>query len=370
MTDLKTFHISRSLIEETFAVRLIENHVVHLPNSYASVVELIAATEGLSYTSSLVHEVLHEIVMTGKLTTIAPTFTFTFTFNCRDGPLEVDYGKETLARHFLLIANYIEEYPEATSIDLDHHSIDVSSILDVLFEHDNDELDDEVLYALQTLTPVTDLYYLLFDLSLRSIDSFLSLLNCIPEVEKRQVVRSYQLQYQEELLQEESPPKRLELPSEGPLAWSLALETVRNYIAYKYVPVLAKSYPSFYFYNMATRMASEELPILRQHLLTSSFADDSGILHFDPDRQFLASFVLSCIEGASWAETGIILAMLGIKDPRLENEKVNRVLPYQVYPPRDRWITRDLWTKLRVSLTNLPLSVEEFEHTLRHFMLK
>lgn len=364
VTNFKTFRVSRRAIEDHFHVKLTDERIAHFPWKYAGVVELVAAINGEPYTPYLVQDILEGLIISGRWNPTVPTFTFL----CSDGLLPVGYSKHTLARHFLLIRGFIEDHPDEHSITVPHSSTDISNIIDTVLGELCEDLTDSTLYALQTLTPVTDMYYLLFGLEPQPPSFVMSVLRGMTEEEKKDMRRSYGLQHRDELIDEHNEEKRLELP-EGELGYCLAFEKIRDYMARCSLRDLVDLYPSFHFYDAARRTRHNALSPLRTHLLTADFTDESGILHDKRDRENLYHYVLYCVDGASRSEVCRILAMLGITAPELENEDLDPMLPYQLSKPSGRWIRKDSWDSLKTRLeSQLAVPLHLFEEIIEPYV--
>lgn len=346
ITNLKSFRFSRRALEVKFGLTLVEWSLVSAMGDYARMLELEGALKDEPYTTMLVYEALG--VLSDPVTVPREVG---FTFNCSDRPIGVEYNKKTLARHFLLIANFIEAYPDETSITVDHSSATIQQVLLTVLEDHPYELTDERLYALQMLTPVSDAYYLLFNLAPRPPSFVLSLLGSLSENERRDILRSYSLQRQYALSTGVGNMSRLELPGGGEgLSIGFAFLTVREYIITHSLPELTDPFPSYIFLNMLIRRYNDEVELpVREFLLKSTFDDDSGFLHSEEDLRLVLGGVALCITHSDWDGICHILTMLGIKHPLLKNEHLHLYLPYQIEASKGPWIGCSEWEVLKNS---------------------
>jgi hypothetical protein len=288
--------------------------------SCAKAIELEAATNGEPYTRYL---------FAGK-----SEVEDRFDFICSDGRVTLLYNKHTIARHSLLVRNFIEDYPSATEMRLDNHtSLSLTRIFHLIIGGIKCSLTDENLYTLQTLTPPTDLYYFFFDLpTTLKPDFVVSILRGITEEERSQILRARSLlaTLDSDLIAPESD--EVELPDQGRgLAIGYAIRNVARYLREVAVPEMVDKYPSYTFHEMVNYDLREtfETPE-KPFLLTHNFDDDSGVLVRKGDRSFLIDEILEYIQSFNWAQCCVLLGMLGVKHPLLGNESVTRMAPYQL----------------------------------------
>lgn len=332
ITPLKCFRVSRSIVEGTFQCMTPESSTVSGP--YAEVIELLAALKREVYTPHIVEMALTNIGI-GKRTLKLKRVSFDIV--CSNGTVTYHYAKETLVRHSLLIKGFIEDHPDATSIDMRNHTThSVNRVLKTILEEGRCCLTREDLYTLQTLTPPTDLYYLLFPLWNGEVegDFIVSLLKGMTEDERQDVLRVHQLSHEIEWSKlyrgEDVDADLRELPAAGRgLAIGYAFNVIREYLRERPIPELTDPFPSYTFYEIVDyghydERNSETL------LLTADFSDDSGLLHDEGSETFLMEEILGHTAVVTWPQACILLAMLGIKDPLLKNEKVERYAPYQI----------------------------------------
>lgn len=346
VTDLKVFRIPLAAIEKRFSCKEPSGRFIYLPRGYATCIELLAAVNGEPFTKSRVDRFLLNHFSYGCASDGWREH-FTFTIVCDDGEYDTRLNKHTLARHSLLIRGFIEEYPEATSIRLPALVEDVRvalSCLTVIHE----ALNDGVVYAMQLLTPVTDLYYLLFPLQDMSPSFITSLLERVTAEERRDLLQVHRARRAIESGQigvwaTDTMP---DVPEGGDcLAIGYTLPRVLAYVEDHSLPGLTEKHPSFIFLISLLRGGD---PLKRKNfLLTSKFDDDSGVLE-DVFVQHITRSLIDTMSLCDWNECKIVLAMLGIKGEALGNVGMETYAPYQLIC--DKKIIRDNLETMRSSL--------------------
>lgn len=332
ITSLRVFRLPRYVVEKTFQCKVAHNKTFFL--DYGEAVELEAAVKKEPYTIHLIERALTNLGV--ELPVIEESYR-SFTFICSDGGVTLSCAKESLARHSLLVRGFIEDHPHENRMELLNHRMDsVERVLKTITGEDCFDLTEEDLYTLQTLTPPTDLYYFLFQLP-QSIKPtmVLSILRAMTDDERHGVLRQHELtlnwaaERRHEGIYIDNDVR--ELPDQGRgLAIAYAFSTVRAYLREVHVPELQDPYPSYSFYEMVNYMAYEHYEVGGSHLLlTADFSDDCGILAKDGE-EYLIEEILGHCAVVKWSNFCIILAMIGIRDPLLKNEHIDRLAPYQV----------------------------------------
>ena len=298
-----------------------------LPTTYGYATEVEAALRGEPYTASLIY---------GSKTNAEDRFTFI----CSDRRLKLNYNKHTLARHSLLVKGFIEDFPEATEIELRNHS--AQSVLQVfmsILRNSRSTLTPDVLDALRCLTPPTDLYYFLFYLPQTIEPHFVvSLLNGMTEEERLQVMDSNRLMSEYEC-------DYGEVPNGGRgVAIGFAIPAVNDYLGMVDIPEMRNLYPSYCFMLRVGALGditdlldeqppSEKLMAARSFLLNTTFDDNSGVLSLTDTKQEVrdgfVDRILFLMKGMTWTDTVKVMTMLGIRGSVFDN-KEERLGPFQL----------------------------------------
>lgn len=327
ITTLKTFRISREVFEFHFGAPLTNYHVMDLGASHGRVEELMAALEGRPYSASLLSDLGYVLLadpdnqgsfFDGKDTS--------FAVRCSDGDVVFDdYTKECMARHFLLIRGFIETHPNENSISINCPMVDVIDVVHSVIDIDTRILTPSVKYALQLLTPVTDLYYLLFDLSQTSNDFIVSILEKLTDEERYELLRSYRLTQRFN-----NNTEYLDLPQEGRgLKIGFALPRVLEVAVKRPIPGLTDDCPSFIFLSSYAFTLPDSLR--KTLLFSSTFNDDSGVLVEEIYNQLIEYLITMAIAVCDWKECCTILYMLGVRHETVRDKvEGSPSAPYQV----------------------------------------
>lgn len=209
---------------------------------------------------------------------------------------------------------------------------------------------------------MTDLYYLSFDLSPRSAEFILGILNGVTEDERVDILRSYTLQHRHAITTPGSDnSNRLELPQRGRgLAIGLVFDSVREFILTENLPGITDTFPSFVFLNAAILCyGDDELCNVKDILLKNNFDDDSGLICHEDEARLILIYVTACVGIAEWEEICTIFAMLGIKHPLLKNEHIDHYLPYQIQVPNGG-LDRRSWEVMKQEIRD-KVAIEESE---------
>jgi hypothetical protein len=118
------------------------------------------------------------------------------TIECKDGKVNESQDTiETLCRHFILFRDFFSEYPDKDTIRIDNLTTDeVNSVLNAVLNEYPEQLGENILYALRTLNPISNAYFLFFKLAGMSSDTITSLLSLMTDEEKRSLEMTYRLQ--------------------------------------------------------------------------------------------------------------------------------------------------------------------------------
>lgn len=345
VTTLKSFRVSRASVEERFNVRLNEAHVIYLSSRYAQVLELLAALKKEPYSSNVLSDLCFELLDNDASANNDGFFVgedAVFTINCSDGPLDlVNYTKEALARHFLLIRGFIEDHPEAKSIDINCTVADVRAVIGVMMDADTEVLTPNLIYTLQLLTPATDLYYLFFNLS-RTADTFIvDILSRITEEERKDLLLSYGLLSRFAGNEREYLP----LPQEGEgLNVAFVFPRILERILHKDIPTLTTHCHSFVF--LTSYAFDTGLAFKKGLLLQRVYDDDSGVLSNECHSRLVTSLVEIALLHCIGEERCTILKMLGVRHESIPHDGPVAYAPYQVTLRRGS-LSKRWWEDMR-----------------------
>lgn len=339
LAEFKTFFVSKQTIAEKFD-RTVKDEVVCL--LYHSALEFVAALNGEIYDRSVVEQVLESL---GGPCTLHSTFERQprLTFVCTDGDYESDYDSAMLSRHFLFIRGWLEEYPNETRLPFTHDVLTTMTALDVVLEQTRNgqgsscQLTDEVLYAMQTLTPVTDMYYLLSDLSPRPPSDVEQFIRGVSETERKEVLLTHERTMHIQRIRwgegSNHPRCLLTLPERGEgLALAFAFPSVLKYMARQGLPAVEQAYPSTAFLNRVLFSLNEgDEARVMQGLATTDFSDYHVSGPLDGTlRHAIVKYVLEHLSIVSLAQCEKILALFGIRHSKLKNMEVEGCAPYQI----------------------------------------
>lgn len=318
ITQFYTFHINRVSLARTFPDHILHERSRLMTYNYASCVELVAAVNGEPYSPLLLSEDL--------LGPIPAQEDDWFHFRCADGVLPLQFRKETLARHFLLIRGYIEEHPNETGTDIPYNSDDVKyAVLIVLDEESLFSLTPAILSILQLLTPVTDLYYTMADMTLMEPSFVLGIVQGISQDERKEILRAHDARC---VIDADNRILSYTIPERGEgLAIAFALTGVTDYLYERDIPTLSVLYPSRVYINGP----EDGRPYLDDLLTTSPFEDfGCGYLTSTHLIELVTMMFRAILRLKERGRVAKVLAILGMRHEIFGNTEMECYGPYQV----------------------------------------
>lgn len=332
LTEFRAFRVSRSSLVATLGRPVTTKRIVKM--NYAAVVELLALLNGEQVSFVLMVKAILVLceVWIGEAEALVhslPNVTEErFSFTGQEGVTTIEVSKSTLARHFTLVRDYIEEYPDATSIsipDCTHILATISGILELNVILSALRWAEEAsVYTLQILNPVSELYYFFLPLSLYSTQKLIDLCNSVTDDERRWVLEAHRT-----LRASPSAPELLDYIPEGGAGPCIlaAFNNGRTYLCEK-GSALLPHHPSYLFMNayLHDRCGSDEL---MDTLLDGTFDDETCYLS-DEDVLHVVQALTYSIVDASEEKIGKILAMMGVRHPSFGNIELQVSAPFQI----------------------------------------
>lgn len=249
VTELRVFRVPRAALVSYVGLRITTAPLVYMKHVF--VVELLAALKGEDVSFLLMRGAVS--LLCGMSPEDSTLVAGPLPFVRREGfVLEttmIPLCKYTLARHFSLIKDFIEEYPEASEVALPGRT-KIHQTIFSLFNLNGTKvsLDAEVLYLLQTLNPITELYYLLYDIGEQHPAVIEGICSRITEDERSDLRELHATRVLH-------TPYVLPLPDEGAgNAILAALSMGRLFLCHHGLTMLP-THPSFLFLNACTYRA-------------------------------------------------------------------------------------------------------------------
>lgn len=158
--------------------------------SHSQYIELTAFVQGEKVTPHIIDSLAGELKEGSDIPDIADSqIGRRIRIVCQDGVLDQDYRAETLERHFLLFRDFFSEFPGEITVLLDKFTTqEVGRVISAVMASIPCKLDDRTLYLLQTLNPVHNGYFLLFDLTGVPSELVTHLISQVSEEEKRGII--------------------------------------------------------------------------------------------------------------------------------------------------------------------------------------
>lgn len=339
VSDFNVFRVHKRSMKHLLPVAMIPE-AVYMKHVLA--VELLACLADEVVTVSLMERALRcfytgvrkSEAIVASLPNLSTT-TFTIESN---GANYGGFTKETLARHFTLIADYIAEYPERNSIDLSHCK-GILPLIERFFslarvsraDTGREGLDD-MLYALQTLNPVTDLYYAMLDYDKYSIEQVVAMCRGITEKERRELRTLRRVRSQVPLTVDTSEPECVPEEGEGLYVLFLMVQAIPFIAAHG--RVLWPSQKSIVFLY-ETLQACKDHPLLDPSLIDEDYIEDTPYISWR-DAELVTLGLILALKSSNEHQTRRILTMLGIQHLTIGNETLVAIPPFQLtIDPRD-----------------------------------
>lgn len=317
VTPLNVFRVKRSVIE-TFLSAPYKTTYVAMPHGVA--VELVAHLRGepiswwliqraagcLGIDASAVWKEKNPESPQGADEKTSVTW--------RGVPYTLAYAKETLARHFILFRDFFEEYPnEPLPVPHDPAMIG-SAIYHSLadpFVEDADLL--PILPTLQMLNPVSDAYYLMYNLQGVDVSFVRDCVGCLTQADKDGLMRVYR----SGLAKLESAYDFLPLPT-GPYAILATLKAGVAYLADE-GSVLVEEQPSWLFCALTRDSTQDFSPLPMEGALTSliekGFNDNTEYINGELQVMVVRTLLRYLAESdRDNAATDAVMSMLGLKE--------------------------------------------------------
>lgn len=304
--------------------------------SRAEAMELVALTQGVPVTKDLV---LAAFAAIGCTVVLSGKFDHAASFYLEDGVgvRMLLYGKETLARHFILFRDFIADNPTADKLPLPKGitSNAVESVLNhVLGQRSvTPRLLHADLYILQLLNPISDLVPFTFSLIGTPKETIVSLFNKISDAERHTMM---QIRNVRSLVKVTAACPYFDvLPDDGRGLGLLATFVEgRRYLASEEGAVILQDHPSWLFVNAVTHARVDPYGVIQDTLLIDKLIDRG----FDDECPFVG-----CADAERIADSLCIILpsltcerfkracrMLGLRHPRLENTDLTCYAPYQL----------------------------------------
>lgn len=331
ITELAVFRVKKSTLQEATQLTLGMKSESFMP--YVWAVELLAWLRDEPVSGELLKKAIGRLSCKARnLHTLTWNEGTEFSFlDMNNVTYTPQIRKETLARHFTLIEDFISDYPESNIMPLPTLTTQsISTFITAAFRYNKHISIAQVQYTMSLFNPKNPLLPFLFSLKSMSHAEVTSLVMTISTEDRIKLLTSHNLQAE---LKRDNLVLRLlnVLPERGEgLAILCTLRSGREYLASEEGIGLLSSSPSWLFCNA---VGEREGNLARRYLLSGFEQEEEPIRLYDADTVYNCLMVY--LETyAREEEVPLLCSMLGLRHSLLKNEDLLVYPPYQIVTER------------------------------------